>query len=236
MPAPSSLGLTLLWDMETLTDDGKMKDLSGNGFHGTVAGTVSKQGKVSLCRAFPSGDNVAVTTSPLAGTSNFTMAAWYKPTSETRPTALTIGTNIPTSHAISYGDLGYLNGETKKFQFLGTIGGGAKVAMKYTTYATGAFHHVAMTYDGVTLIGYIDGSLATSLATTGTYTFRGASVGSSAGVPMMWIDEFRLYNRALSASEILDLYLSVDRNDLHDPLADMLRDWKRKWRTILPRD
>src|SRR3990167_6625185 len=95
MPAPSSLGLTLLWDMETLTDDGKMKDLSGNGFHGTVAGTVSKQGKVSLCRAFPSGDNVAVTTSPLAGTSNFTMAAWYKPTSETRPTALTIGTNIP---------------------------------------------------------------------------------------------------------------------------------------------
>src|SRR5438093_12143237 len=42
----------LAYDMETLTADGKMKDLSGNGNHGTIVGTTDAAGEIGRARSF----------------------------------------------------------------------------------------------------------------------------------------------------------------------------------------
>src|SRR2546425_2147880 len=42
----------LAYDMETLTADGKMKDLSGHGNDGTISGTTDVAGKVGRARQF----------------------------------------------------------------------------------------------------------------------------------------------------------------------------------------
>ena len=242
MPAPSSLGLKLFWNMDTLTSGGKMSDLTGNGFDGTLSGIYTfKTGKVGRCMAFGEdlSGNVALDVGaarPLAGSTNYTLAAWVKPLAPDQGINLVGVGAVPLGSgngaAFLYYDSVYGAEVSNKFIFVARAGGVANRLVKYATYATGTFHHLAMTYDGSVVVAYIDGTAATSLSASGTYTYESNFGGGQDN----WIDEVRLYNRALSASEILDLYLSVDRNDLHDPLADMLRDWKRKWRTVLPRD
>src|SRR5438132_409393 len=50
VPPPPSPNLS--YDMQNLTSDGKMKDLSGNGNHGTMSGTTDAPGWVGRARAF----------------------------------------------------------------------------------------------------------------------------------------------------------------------------------------
>ena len=88
-----------------------------------------------------------------------------------------------------------------------------------TTLATGTWHYVAMTYDGTNLRGYLDGSLvagptAESGSGVGTcgdpnYTSVGA-IHSGSYMQFMdgEIDESSVWSRALSASEISQLYNS----------------------------
>src|SRR5207245_10178618 len=45
-------GLILSYNMEKLTADGRMEDLSGNGHHGTIVGTTAVSGKVGGARQF----------------------------------------------------------------------------------------------------------------------------------------------------------------------------------------
>src|SRR5438552_183206 len=61
VPPPSPL--VLAYDMETLTADGRMKDLSGNGNHGTMKGTPQPTvvpGRFDLARSFASPGRIHV--------------------------------------------------------------------------------------------------------------------------------------------------------------------------------
>jgi len=83
--------------------------------------------------------------------------------------------------------------------------------------STGTWHHVAVTLGtGTTYTGtlYVDG---VSVATNNAMTLRPSSIGNTANNwigKSAWpdpylsglIDDFRVYNRALSASEITMLY------------------------------
>src|SRR5437773_1541373 len=62
VPPPSPL--VLAYDMETLTSDGKMKDLSGNRRDGLLSGTAAVAGKLGNARRF-SGNGDRITASPL---------------------------------------------------------------------------------------------------------------------------------------------------------------------------
>ncbi|MFQ6013253.1 MAG: extracellular solute-binding protein, partial [Thermoplasmata archaeon] len=69
----------------------------------------------------------------------------------------------------------------------------------------GVFHHVAGTYDGTTMRLYLDGAEVGNLSISGT-------VGVGTGVRFSdepldgLLDEVEIFNRALSAAEILDIY------------------------------
>lgn len=79
-----------------------------------------------------------------------------------------------------------------------------------STVTAGAWHYITVTYDGTTQSLYIDGVLDNSQVIPGitlTYTNSPVKIGSGdynnpfAG----YVDDLRIYNRALTASEITDM-------------------------------
>src|SRR5437773_6125404 len=82
VPPPSPL--LLAYDMETLTQDGRMEDRSGNGSHGTIVGATDRAGKIGRARHFGGGDRI---TAPAirAEVAGFTVAAWFNWTTNPSP-------------------------------------------------------------------------------------------------------------------------------------------------------
>ena len=104
-------------------------------------------------------------------------------------------------------DIYFLMGSTPQGQ--PDLGGSFASANVYGTaaLATNTWTHVAGTYDGTTMRFYVNGVEVASLAQTGTInTSSGAlTIGGDASNGQYWsglIDEVRIYDRALSATEI----------------------------------
>jgi len=80
---------------------------------------------------------------------------------------------------------------------------------------TGAWHHIAMTYDGAEVVNYMDGQVDGTFEQTGTimpYTVDlGIGTNSPWGDAMFHgsIDDVRIYKKALTASEIQEMYTST---------------------------
>src|SRR3989454_1871365 len=81
-PIIDQSGPVLWFDMENLTADGRMKDLSGHGNHGNLSGTTDVPWGVGHSRAFNSNhpDVITVSPGPTAAT-GFTYAFWLFPQS-----------------------------------------------------------------------------------------------------------------------------------------------------------
>src|SRR5439155_26669737 len=69
---PPSIGPILSYNMETLTADGKMKDLSGHGNDGTITGTTDVVGKVGRARQRSEERRVGKECSTLGGRNQWT--------------------------------------------------------------------------------------------------------------------------------------------------------------------
>lgn len=94
-------------------------------------------------------------------------------------------------------------------------------ATGYAGTLSAGWHMFTMTYDGLTLLGYIDGELVTN--TTAAYTektpifykngtasvYVGTECGASTSGGFYWtgkLSDFRVYETALSSADILELY------------------------------
>src|SRR6185369_2294312 len=83
-----------------------------------------------------------------------------------------------------------------------------------STMATGTWYHVAVTYDGSSLKGYINGTLDGTMSISGPLrtsdsTLRIGAYSPAGGAAEFFsgkVDELSLYNRALSISEIQSIY------------------------------
>jgi hypothetical protein len=115
---------------------------------------------------------------------------------------------------LSWGDgsTGIQVGLSNRQVFFNRTNGGSGDAVTAGALATGS-HHVILTFDGAaTYIYYIDGS-SVSLGSSGTtYIIPNTSGnlyigqrGDSAGFVVGWIDDMRIYNRALSSVEAAQL-------------------------------
>lgn len=70
------------------------------------------------------------------------------------------------------------------------------------------WHHLCLTYDGTTAKLYADGTLLTSAAKTWSLVLANASIGRQVNGGEYWngsVDDVRIYNKALSASEVQTL-------------------------------
>jgi hypothetical protein len=201
--APKPAGDALVW---WKLDDAKgttAADASGKKNDGTVTGDAAwGEGKVGGALTFPEGKDSYVSLGTVkdlaAGNTAHTIAAWVKVTKlpENRAWMLLLGSEGEGSHH-------WLINNAGETQF-GVWGGNqAKPALE-----VGKWKHVAITFDGKTLTGYLDGQKTES--TEATFNLQGvgltiAQVHNGENSFEGAYDDVRVYGRALSDKEVADL-------------------------------
>ncbi|MFE7330908.1 LamG domain-containing protein [Streptomyces sp. NPDC057565] len=149
-------------------------------------------------------------------TSALTVSAWVNATSW--PTQIFEGSIIAKDTWAS-GNAGYVlrGGAGGQISFALVIDDRWVELKTTSTVPTGGWHHVAAVYDGATVKIYIDGALqATRTQTgaltpsTGTPAVVGSSPADSSRDFLGSIDEARVYNRALTASDIAAAAAATD--------------------------
>lgn len=195
---------------------GTLYDASGNNNNGDLLGPIwngaGKNGGTLLFDGINDAVSIADSNS-LDLTTGMTLEAWVNPASQSSGSWSTVllkeqpgqliyamyantDTNRPSAHV-------YVNGSDRDTR--GTA------ALPVNTWT-----HLTTTYDGSTLRLYINGTQVSSLAISGSITTSGGvlKIGGN-GVWGEWykgyIDDVRVYNRALTASEIqTDMNLPVN--------------------------
>ena len=201
-------GLVGLWtfngpDYNSASTTAEVLDRSGNGYHGNNSGAVPTIGKVGQGLSFSSSGsaNNVLTSSFAALTSTLTMSAWIYPTSyPSERFTIVLGSGAFYMSLNSDGSLQtYWYGKSSE----GYHSSGA------STVPLNEWSHVVVVWntDGPYL--YVNGVLKNNIASTGTVAPNGViNIGAenTARQFLGKIDEVRVYNRALTADEIKQLY------------------------------
>jgi glucose/arabinose dehydrogenase len=199
---PPATGLVGAWSFDE-TAGTTASDASGNGNTGAISGATRGTGRYGGALSFD-GVNDWVTvndTNALDLTTGMTLEAWVRPANvsywrtvviKEQPSQLVYAlyastdNGRPSGHVYTTGDIALLG----------------PAALPVNTWS-----HLAMTWDGLTTRIYVNGSQVASSALTGTAVTSTSPlrIGGNA-VWAEWfnglIDEVRVYNRALTASQI----------------------------------
>ena len=185
-------------------------DSSGNGNTGTIYGATRTTGKISSALQF-SGANQYVRGNKIVNIPKATVEAWVYITS------------APASSKLIAGFVNGL-GSTREDKLLHITSGrrigftvwdgiSDKTIISTSQIPLNTWTHVAGTADGTNARVYVNGVEAGSIAAGNTeadYTVPDIFIGGSSasfGYFSGKIDEVKIYNRSLSASEITDEYL-----------------------------
>jgi hypothetical protein len=196
--------------------DGNANDSSGGGRNGTLNNSPAfVTGKIGQAVDL-NGSNqyVSLPSGSLSSLSNFSVAAWVKlDTTSAWRRIFDFGTGTSV-----YMFLAPTNGSVVRFAI--TTGGGSAEQRIDGTAAlpTGTWKHVAVTKNGNTGILYVDGAQVgqntnltlgpNSLGSTNN-NWIGRSQYSADPYLDGQVDDFRIYNRALSASEVSALFAAA---------------------------
>lgn len=185
-------------------------DFSGNNSTGTIVGApTSTTGQVGQALNFNGGQYIDTGSNSITGTNPFTLMAWIKATGFSQyGGAVSIGASVTGQSAYIGAVAGAQAGISN------SIGGGfygSNYGSGITT--TGQWVHVAMTFSGGsggTAIIYVNGKNSVSQTYTpnlaSTYR-RIGRIGSDTIYDFGGsIDDVRVYNRALSATEVKSIY------------------------------
>ncbi len=193
------------------TFDSNYTDTGSSPANGTGNGSTFVTGKVGQAVDINGGTQyVSLPTGIVSGMTNFTIATWVK-----------LDTTATWRRIFDFGSSTTVNmflvptaGSTIRFAIT-TGGNGAEQRINGTSaLSTGVWHHVAVTLNGATGTLYVDG---VSVGTNTAMTLNPSSMGSTTlnyigksqyADPNLdgQIDQFRIYNRALSAAEVLALF------------------------------
>lgn len=207
--ADITTGLVSRWAFDEGTGTNSADSVSGNS--GTLTNgptwTTAKIG-ASAVNCDGSNDYVAVGTPASLELDNITLAAWVKP-SVVNVFQFCFGRDngSTTRHYV----LGI--SDTAHVYVIAVNSGGTKAefASSSATVTSGAYHHLAMTFDSTTVIMYLDGTSVGSAALSGTLKKSTAipicigSQATNAGFFHGAVDDARIYSRALSSSDITQL-------------------------------
>ena len=202
-----------------------LQDSSGNGNHGTLVGGTSgysfAAGKVGngLTLAKAGSGYVSVPPAVFANATNITVATWvYVTTAQNWQNVFNVGINAKlasnTSTGTHYMNLVPKNDGTNLVFAISKDGYSNEQKVTSTALATGTWKHVAVVLGSGQGTLYVDGVAASTGAISlrpadlGAidYAYLGKSQFSSDPYFDGQLDEFRVYGRALSAAEILELY------------------------------
>ena len=200
--------------------NGNANDESGNGYNGTVTGAVSiSSGKFDMAYSFDgSGDYIDYgNINNFDRTDSFTISSWVKRGATGIPHTIVSKRNDSAGTGYAF----YIDSANKLDIIFGKTNVSDSIRLNSTlTFTDSNWHHFVITYDGSSSAAgvklYADGELlATNTdwdtltsSMSNSYNFRIGDVSDSGGCGCSMngtIDEVRIYNRVLSASEISTL-------------------------------
>jgi hypothetical protein len=190
--------------------NGNANDESGNGNDGTVYGATLTADRFDSAQKTYSfiPDNYIVSTPVLpTGNQARSISAWFNTTSSSGSNGWNVNTvaswGSPSSNALC------AIGVYKSKLMFGAFGTSYDV---YTTAIVndGNWHHAVVVYDGLVLAIYLDDSLLVSenrnLGTVNSAFYMGRRAGQVNQFMNGFVDDVRVYNRALTQAEIRALY------------------------------
>lgn len=189
----------------------KADDVSGNSNTGSLvnspAWTSGKLGKALFFNGGTSRVTIPNTTSISLGGA-YTTSLWFKTTTANRRIMVKENSGNPTNYSLQIDGSGYLSGGV----YDGTHNPSFSNTSKIVT--DGLWHHAVLVRDGVSkLYVYVDNVPQSVTDTTVGFTITDATASVILGMRndgtsqfVGSIDDFRIYNRALSATEIYNLY------------------------------
>ncbi len=197
-----STGLVRYWPM-----DGDFNDASVSGDNGIANGGVtatSTDAQFGQAGNFDGVDDFVDHSYAITKTTNSTVAFWLKLGSDT---------GAPTG-ILEFGSFAVQINWHASNNFLFVVGNTGVQAYLVNFDANqyiGSWHHFAMTWDGSTNRVYADGNLVGSntSGTLSTFQWGGSWIGKTtdySGSPDTTMDDVSIWNRALPASEITDIY------------------------------
>ena len=189
-------------------------DVSGNGNNGIIYGATSiadRLGNANSAYSFNGADDYVKTadSQSLNITGDLTISAWIR---AKEPGAIIFSNMLEILAHDGYSlRLDFLSGKILFWSGNATLLG-------QTPVNTDSWTHVAVTLSGTTATSYVDGVFDAS-GTVGVPTSSGVdqTIGASYTPFYFWngsIDDVRVYNRALSYSEIGTLYASPEPSTL----------------------
>lgn len=195
--------------------EGNAQDSTGAN-HGTVSGATFTTGQVGQAFNFDANDGISVADAAnLRPVTNLTIEGWIK-TPGISESALT---SFVAARSGSGGVTGYEFGigtpsQGGRLRFVLNGGSGGAGLFGTNSVTDDQFHHVAATYDGAALRVYRDGVCEAELPMTQLISYVEGDVlwigrRQYAPIPGHFtglIDELSIYNRALTANEILAIY------------------------------
>jgi hypothetical protein len=201
---PPSLGLGLV---AYYPFNGNANDQSGNGNNGTVTGAVLTQDRLGAANSayrFDGTNNVITFSSPpLTQVDNWTLSAWVNPASLAQDG---IAVSVGFDNGV-WGD-GYGFGFNGSSALNGIFSGLTYMNAGYLMPATNQWHHVVMLQQTGTTMFFVDATQTTNNFGAPPLSPSAFTIGGQNGVHYFngEVDDVRIYNRALSSSEIALLY------------------------------
>ena len=209
------MGLCLITSVKAdqvmhLRGDGTSLDSTGNGHDGSlINGTSYAVGKLGQAFSFDGvNDHITVNASgDLEPSPEISVAMWIKATAGGGIKLL-----MDSSHGSSNGNFGWAIQMTNAGAVGLAYGNGSSFpAIDSTTIiGDGTFHHFATTLDGTDMRIYVDGVLEATSSYSGTPMGTGQQIrlGRHFSLNRQYnglLDDVRIYNHALSGSEVLGL-------------------------------
>ena len=198
------------------------RDMSGNGNDLTLNGitAISSSGA-----GFSRDDNSYLYITSGAnlnfGINNFAISFWVCPENQTRNNPEILNDNSPASYANANYSIRYDNtGDTDKFALYSDIDM-TSYLVSNSTYPHSSWYHVVIVRDSATTLKmYVNGSDDTTggiISSSKVFDFSEMIFGKNAydGINSYFggfLDDIQIYNRALPAGEIKQLYLKNKRN------------------------
>ena len=210
-PTPTNTPIPGAGPVHQYAFDGNANDTGSSPANGTGNGTTFVTGKVGQAVDINGGTQyVSLPTGIVSGLTNFTISTWVK-----------LDTTAAWRRIFDFGNSTTVNmflvptaGSTIRFAIT-TGGNGAEQQINGTAaLPTGVWKHVVVTHNGNVGTLYVDGvqvgqntnmTLSPSSLGSTTLNYIGKSQYADPNLDGQ-IDQFRIYNRALSAAEVLALF------------------------------
>jgi hypothetical protein len=182
-------------------------DGSGRNHHGAISGAERVSGKIGGALRFDGVDDwVTVADAPgLDLSSGMTLEAWVKPSGVAGWNTVLLKEGAGNMAYELYANNPDI---ARPAGYFTTPGGGLRGVTGTAALQANVWTHLAVTYDGASMRLYVNGALARTVARTGAIVATNGPlhIGGNEVWGGEWftglLDEVRIYNRALSATEI----------------------------------